>query len=181
VPVVLGDLSASDDGLVAYFADDAYATAVAPAGLDHGHGVRPPQKGELTVCADPAVAPKVVTMLVDPTAGVYAATGVLPRKRISIPPAMYAPALRSLSVTFAVTPALARRVPQTEAHDRVAIPAPSEPGFDWHWLTLTATNEFDTADLDGAAATLAGPAFGLADGWLALSSRSAPEEGGTPP
>ena len=180
VPVRLGDLSASDDGLVAYFTDDTYATALAAAGTDRGHGVRPPNNDELTVCADRAVAPKVVTMIADPTAGVYAATGVLPRKRIAIPPAMYAPALRALAVTFAVMPALSRRRPQAAGRDRVAVPAPSEPGFDWRWLTLTGAGNVDKADLDGAPTTLAGTAYELADGWLALSSRSANGQGAEP-
>jgi hypothetical protein len=180
VPVSLGDLSASDDGLIGYVPDGtqkAFAF-LSPAAVDHGNGVRPPGKEDvITVCADPAVAPVTMSMIVDPTAGVYAATGLLPRKRISIPPAMYAPALRNLTVTFEVTPALSARRAAPDRSDHVAIPVPSEPGFRWRWLTLVGGPQepptVDEAAIDSVPIGLGSPVSQLADGWLALSGKSA--------
>jgi hypothetical protein len=105
-------------------------------------------------------------MIVDPNAGVYAATGLLPRKRISIPSSMYAAALRDLIVTFGVAPLLGARSSQPGGPDRVGIPVPAEPGFDWTWLTR-ADGALDTASV--VPPTALGGAFELADGWLALA------------
>jgi hypothetical protein len=112
-------------------------------------------------------------MLTDPTAGVYAATGLLPRKRISIPPAMYAAALRNLTVTFRSAPVPSSRRTVVGARDHVGIPVPAEPGFDWTWLTRTGAS-FDSAIVESPPVALGGPPHELADGWLALTASQAP-------
>jgi hypothetical protein len=182
VAVQLGDLNAIDDGLVGYFHDADYGTFLAPAAPAGGAGVRAPAPADLVVRAAPDVAPALVTMIVDPAAGVHATTGLLPRKRIAIPPAMYAPALRSMSVSFEVTPALAPRSPAPPGApggtERVAIPVPPEPGFAWSWATLVAPADavpgmhVDLAAVDGTVPALGAARWSAADGWLVL--RAAP-------
>ena len=162
VPVVLGDLDTAHDGLVGFFADDAFTKFLTPAAEDGGTHVRRPVAADLTVT--PGGTAVHVTLLMDPTQAVHAATGLLPSKSIVIPAHMYADVLHTLGLAVAVMPALT-------AGGAATLPVPAEPGFEWRWLTLV--DEGAAVRLDDAAVTVAASGLGsarvqAADGWLLL-------------
>jgi hypothetical protein len=59
----------------------------------------------------------------------HATTGILPTKRITIPPDQFVAALRAIEVSFLSAPILMDKG-QTE----VAVPV--EPGYTWSWLQM---------------------------------------------
>ena len=174
VTVALGDPDGPHDGLIGFFAGDVYKTFLAPVATDGGNGVRPAGRDDLTVSA--GGKPVMLTLIVDPRQAINATTGLLPRKTVTLPPSMYADALRALNVTFAVTPAVT-------VAGAATVPVPPEPGFDWSWLTLAGDGHdsatLDTAALGVAAPGLGGPPAQAADGWLALGpAKPSPPTGG---
>jgi len=152
-PVRLGDRNHLSDGLVAYLIDgpDPYDTLFAPAATaTDGTGVRQPAPDTLLLKPRPRLDPPAtpyagpaeqiaaltgaasrpvstaVTMLIDPRASVHATTGILPIKRIDLPPETYARALRSIQVSFFTHPVL-------RGAQGLELPVPHEAGFSWRW------------------------------------------------
>jgi hypothetical protein len=72
--------------------------------------------------------PQKLTMLVDPRGVVHATCGILPTKALGIPPDQYVKALQNLAITFLAAPIL------TGVGDKVRLPLPTVPGYDWSWL-----------------------------------------------
>ena len=179
IPVRLGDLSRVDDGLIGYFVEDqagtTYRTFYAAASTHTSHGVVPPEADRLTVKAAPDAQPATLTMLVDPRAPVHATTGMLPGKRIEIPPEMYTAALNRMAVTFLTAPVLT-------LPDAFAIPLPSEPGYDWSWLAPPEKDGgawVERRDLiapNPKTSVVTAPQE-LHDGWLKLSKRATTKDG----
>jgi len=128
-PVRLGDLANLDDGLVGYLVEGApvtYTTFYSAAAPKAGkHGVVRPSPSTLELLLNRA--PAVVTMLVDPRAGVHATTGILPVATLAIPPDQYLDAMQSLAISFRVLPVLRER-------RELAVPLPLESGYAWSWI-----------------------------------------------
>jgi hypothetical protein len=142
-PVRLGDQATRDDGLVGYFAGSDYDVfhAVAAPRAEQGYVTRigPPGPGGgdyVAVSFAPGAA-SMVTMLLDPRAGVHATTGLLPVVRAEVPREWVGPALSALEATFRVAPALVSYGPsQGDAPphpDAVAYPVPAERAGTWSW------------------------------------------------
>lgn len=74
-----------------------------------------------------ALEPQIVSILMDPRGSLHATCGVLPTKRLDIPPEMYAPALAALDVSFLTAPLLSAR-------GRVNAALPREDGLVWSWV-----------------------------------------------
>lgn len=72
--------------------------------------------------------PFALTMLMDPRGVVHATTGILPVYKLEIPPAYYADALKSMGVTFRVSPLL------TDA-EQLHAAMPKEAGYAWSWIS----------------------------------------------
>ena len=68
--------------------------------------------------SDPAAAPLVVTMLIDPRCPVHAATGILPVKSLAIPGDLVARSLAALEYTFPVGPLIVPAEPHLRARPR---------------------------------------------------------------
>lgn len=136
VPLLLGDGDNAHDGLVGYFvqgqnAADTYRTFYSHSAAAGGSSdvVAPPLSGEGRLSLAPAdMGPRTVVMLVDPRAAVHANVGLLPVKRIALPPSLYADALKRIDATFLVAPVLG-------GADRMDLPVPAEVGHAWSWLT----------------------------------------------
>ena len=129
-PVRLGDLANLDDGLVGYLIESAgskpYSTIYSPAAPAAGANnvVQPtPTTTQITLNA----APIMLTLLIDPRAGVHATTGVLPVEELDIPTDQYSQAMSNLAMTFFTNPVLQER-------QGLVVPLPQEQGFAWSWI-----------------------------------------------
>jgi hypothetical protein len=169
-PVRLGDLANINDGLIGYFIDNgsagAFQTFYAAASTSGGNGVVPPGPNQLTVSPDPAAAPVLLSMLVDPRASVHATAGILPVKDIQIPPYMFSAALTNMAVTFLSTPVLSSAA-------QLAVPVPKEDGYAWSWVSVDPqTKKWNTASF--APVSLNGADFSVQqayEGWLKLAQQ----------
>lgn len=71
------------------------------------------------------------TVLFDPRGALHATTGILPAKRIGLPPDQYLAALGRLQVSFLTAPIL------TPAGE-IQVPLRAEPGWSWSWIAREA-------------------------------------------
>ena len=106
--VRLGDRDRADDGLVGFFIAGAdgepdFGTFYCAVGDEHD-ALETPRQDTITVTADRAPAPVVVTMLIDPRCPVHAATGILPVKSLAIPGDLVTRGLAALEYTFLTGP-----------------------------------------------------------------------------
>jgi hypothetical protein len=141
-PIVLGDLNQWDDGLIGFFKQngsgfklDTFFTEGADDKAETG--VVQPVQSTLTLTVTPkldAAEPPVlapdtakVLMLVDPRARVHATMGILPTQALEIPPDVTTDALSQLEMSFLAAPVL-------KGQGGLAIPAPSEPGYEVSWV-----------------------------------------------
>ena len=149
--VRLGDLPTRDDGLVGYFADDDYEvfnSVAAPSEITpqaYVHPIGPRADGtanwlslEPVEPPVPAAPSHILTLLVDPRAGVHATSGVLPVTRLDLPASFVDDALSAMEVTFRLDPALtfvqSTPTQQGEAPEypnAVVLPAPAEQAGTW--------------------------------------------------
>jgi hypothetical protein len=164
VPVRLGDLVDSDDGLVAFLPEaqtgSPYSVVYSPAAPDgRAHGVTRPAPD--TVQLTPNGPAATFTVIVDPRAAVHVTTGVLPTVALQIPPDQYVRAMQQLAVTFTTRPVLRDR-------RALQLPLPVEAGFNWQWV---APGQAPVPFPPASAADV--PVFGyspqsLLEGWLDL-------------
>jgi hypothetical protein len=165
-PIRMGNLTDLDDGLVGYLieasGEDPYSIFYSPAAPSDGsHDVVQPIPTTIQLTLNQA--PIVLTMLVDPRAGVHATAGILPVCELGIPPDQYLKTMQNLAMTFFTTPVLQ---PQTG----LVVPLPQESGFDWEWifpgpvapLPLKADAANETASYGYSPQT-------LLEGWLKLT------------
>lgn len=133
VKVRLGNPLLTSEGLLGYFAGQDFThfySAHVPVELqDHTYiqPITPATYLSLTVddpSAQPPRAPTTVTMIVDPRGSVHAITGILPVKRVALPPYAVETFLRNLQMRFRAGPlmALAGSLP---------LPPPAEKGRAW--------------------------------------------------
>jgi hypothetical protein len=171
VAVHLGKTDVMSDGLVGHFMIDE------PAGYTIMHSASA-QGGQPDVVAatplivtpaDPARGhdpSRRIALLIDPRAQVHATTGLLPVKRLTIPSATYAPALKRLSKAFFAGPLLF-------PPDTFPIPLPIVPDHAWQWLRPVA-GKWSAVAPGAPSDDRARLGVGLQraeDGWLVLSSK----------
>jgi hypothetical protein len=113
---------------------------------------------------------QTLVMLIDPRGQVNASCGILPAKRISIPPEQYVPALQSLAVTFLSAPLLSDLKPINDV-DKINLSLPEVPGYEWSWLGKDGNN-WSTRPLHPIdyQSTFSSPQK-IYDGWLKLSRK----------
>lgn len=141
LPVRLGDRLDMDDGLVGYLletngTDDAsnnnpYGTGYfyAPAANNEegkASGVVYPADTNLLLNLNGQ--PQILTMLVDPRAGVHALTGLLPVEVLEFPPNHFAEAVEKLEMTFFTHPLLQQNL-------KFTVLLPEQKGYAWSWVT----------------------------------------------
>lgn len=180
-PVILGDMSQVNDGLLGYFlpGDNGYNYSKFYSEAASGNnGVVKPTPTTITLTASPkpgSADPQnnladalMVLMLVDPRADVHATTGILPTKKINIPPDQYMDTLSILEMTFLTTPVL-------KGVTGFNLPVPKEEGYEWSWVqakkveshqqwTVTPGVQYD---LNQAVAAYTPQS--LNEGWLRLN------------
>lgn len=163
-PVRLGEYQQLNDGLVGYwleqeggYADNVFyspqSDPVANTLIKTHADDAAPLK--LTLGA----APSTLAMLIDPRGQVHATSGVMPVKAIDIPPQQYAAALKAIEVLFLCSPILS-------GPDKVGLPLPTEPGFQWSWVGAGGS----PADLGPASTQATFRATpSILEGWLRLT------------
>jgi hypothetical protein len=179
-PVVLGDLTQWDDGLIGYFkqngngfALDTFYTEGAEA--EAQSGVIQPRQDTLTLTVTPKpdaaeppdLAPDTarVLMLVDPRARVHASTGFLPTQSLQIPLDVAIDALSQLEMSFLAAPVL-------RWQSGLAIPVPREPGYQLSWVEEVGSSSTPTwsvtpgIDPPSSGGVWAYTPQVLAEGWL---------------
>ena len=113
-------------------------------------------------------APMSLAMLVDPRGQVHATIGVQPVKAIDIPPQQYADALKAIEVLFLCSPVLS-------GAGKVAVPLPSEPGYQWSWVGAGGISaELGPACTQATFATTPD----ILEGWLKLTQAPASDGAG---
>jgi len=138
-PVSLGDVSMDDDGLVLYWPVDSgtIASSYTLVGADAEAG--PNLQPTLPLQCAPWAAATQVLLLLDPRAPVHVTSRILPVKDITIPPAMYADAVRNMEYLMQVGPVLT-------PDNAVAMPLPTEICGSWSWVYKPGSSgEFRTA------------------------------------
>lgn len=168
IPVRLGDLSNMDDGLIGYLIEqegnDPYGNGnfYAPAAPANGsNGVVAPAADTLELNLNAAV--KMLTLLIDPRAGVHATTGVLPVEELAVPPDQYKAAMNALQMTFVTLPILQQR-------QQLTVPLPDQNGYVWSWVMPGNQQELPLAPNAGNSNTAWGyTPQTLLEGWLELS------------
>lgn len=147
-PIRIGEYQQFNDSLVGYWVETAEGTYkdsnfYAPQScyvphrqiktlFDNAEDPTPdtPVNLEQTLEANTA---QTLVMLVDPRGQVSASCGVLPAKRISIPPEQYVPALQAMEVMFLSAPLLSDL-------NQINLSVPEVPGYVWSWLGKEQNN-----------------------------------------
>lgn len=173
-PVRLGEYKQFNDGLVGYWIEDGTGYRDDKFYSSEAEGVGNPNivthhAAPITQDLTPATTPMKLTMLVDPRGEVHATCGILPTKRIGIPPDQYAGILKTLSVTFMTAPVLTG-----EAEFRLNLP--QEAGYSWSWLERPSPSVWRQTDrITATDNTLKFAPQRLVGGWLKLT----PEDKGS--
>ncbi|MGH7121738.1 MAG: hypothetical protein ACREFP_22565 [Acetobacteraceae bacterium] len=165
----LGDRRIGPDGLIGCFKSDDYRALLLSQEIERGartdlyfqHGA------PVTLTCDPGKPATLLTLLLDPRSGVHISSGILPTKRIDLPPELVSTALAKLEVPFLVAPVLGER--REDGLPNIPLPA-NMPG-EWRWTWRPAAGakaesvpiKSETAPARSLFATMA-----LYEGWLAL-------------
>jgi hypothetical protein len=157
VPVKLGSLSLSQDGLLGYFLNGDFTTLLTPAtstGTD------------FTLSFVSGKNSADLLLLMDPRGVAHAATGLLPVGVLKLPPGVTDAPLRQMAVTFEIGPVLTD--PST-----VTLPLPALGRGTWTWLdrptVASWSGDVPIASADAKPRLPTTPPV-AAEGWLKLSN-----------
>lgn len=162
----LGSLAVREDGLIGYYADEAFQAFNSvhyPDGLDAGSSYVKPIGGKagnyLSLTADGS--PAFVTLLMDPRGTLHGSTGILPVKDISLPNRFFESTLSNMEITFSVGSLL------TSAAS-IQIPRLAEQNGEWSWINHSSTTQFSSSAVNFSSpnAQLSAPSMVVQDGWL---------------
>jgi hypothetical protein len=153
-PVRLGEPHQGGDGLIGYFVD----TQVEDASFLHG------SRDDLFLTCDPAVTPVMLTLLMEPQAGVRIRSGILPTKCITLPPHGISAALADLDLTFLAAPVLAG------AAEPPTMPLPTDVPGDWYWIAPSAAGllKVEPVGKEQAKTPSLFRPMQLSEGWVTL-------------
>ena len=154
--IELGNVAQLDDGLIGYFAEDAYdafnvvrqsgaiaSTYLHPIGVDDNY-VYLPFDGK---------AQTHLSLLVDPRAPVHATTAILPDVTLDLPARFVDDALAAMDVTFRLDGVLTDQQIAAPATTTVRLPLPDEKAGSWTWVERHADGwaSYTTAANDATA------------------------------
>ena len=168
-PIQLGDLMLRGDGTLGYFKDsDAFSKFY-------------PVYPDVDTLNTPYLAfsetfdqlqvkfgdePLYLTLLLDPRGKVFARTGILPTKALTLPAAYVDDPLARMAVTFRIGPVLTEPT-------KVRLPLPAEVHGSWRWLEKSGVDlgAWEELEIDpaGTAPNLDTLANTIRDGWLKLN------------
>jgi hypothetical protein len=114
---------------------------------------------------------QTLVMLIDPRGQINATCGVLPAKRISIPPEQYLPALQSIAVTFLSAPLLSDLNP-IENENQIKLSLPEVPGYVWSWVGKDGTTWSNRPLHSVDSLSISSSPQKIYDGWLKLTRKN---------
>jgi hypothetical protein len=154
-----------DDGLLGYFKDGDYDHYYAMKTNNPTDKVSEPAESNITLTVDDEANEVTVTLLLDPRGSVHATTGLLPVKKIDIPPSQFADTLENLQIAFLTTPVLYNG-------NKPSFPVPAEGGGAWTWLEneLTKWSQSQNIQPVDDRANLEDKPQEIKEGWLVLSN-----------
>lgn len=197
VGVRIGELTRSDDGVLAWFADDDFSRAhvvdkavrdlARAAGHNRGHfgpwgttpivpDVQPIEHpyldvGEELLTVRPGV-PRLVTLLMLPGSSATLTCGLVPRFSVRLARAWFAPGLERLSPSVRVGPVLIDpgdvRLPAISALGQRQVLSHREGPLDWKDDAILAATQ---------SAVLPDRAYALREGWIRVDPAPAPAPG----
>jgi len=150
IPVRLGDYRQLSDGLIGYWkpltvnntetdfkgtidsSDIFFAPQTNAAISIKDPNIKTGEKENFYVqlaIDDPTI---ILPLLIDPTGCLHATSGILPTKSIEIPLDQYKSILKKIQITFLTAPIISPT-------NKVRVPLPTEPGYEWTWLSATGT------------------------------------------
>lgn len=139
VPVYLGDVSMSNDGLLLYWnisSTTSGSNLPAYTLVSNESGASKPVN--LTCNPDPKKNPdSTVLMLHDPRAPIHLTSALLPVKQITIPPHFYSEAIRSMEYQMSVAPLIT----PFDADNHVTLPIPQEVTGTWSWVSSSGVSQ----------------------------------------
>ncbi len=174
-PVVLGQTSRIDDGLLGYFLQSCdsstkrwstnYSTFYSEGADGSTGGIVPPAYGSIRLTLDRENPPMLVTMLVDPRSPVFAQNGVSPVQSLTVPPVHASYALSRMVFTFLASPLIT--LPSS-----LPMLLPAEANGDWSFIGYggNAWRKIKPEQLN-TNATLQN-AGKLIEGWLQLTPKA---------
>lgn len=162
-PVRLGSQLDRSDGLIGYFLNgdyDAFNTVHMPEGAQASKSsyLAPMGPNNFIPLSFAASSTALVTMLIDPRAGVHASSGLFPALRLDLPVDFTRDALKNLQVAFHAGALLGHLQTSLDAHTgatsiNIQVPRPAEQGGTWSWLQLqhNTWNEYGLTPADQIA------------------------------
>ncbi|MCK4258920.1 MAG: hypothetical protein KAX49_08080 [Halanaerobiales bacterium] len=166
-PVRLGDVNQLSDGLTGYFIDhgeNTYKTFYATSGysskinsnsyIDYHHEV-------LMTCHREG-KPTMVTLLVDPNAGIHITSGILPTKYVTLPDEHISKVLAAMNIAFRVEPLISHT-------STLSLPLPAVKDAQWSWVSQSenTVNEIQNAS---EKARLSPGQQEIYEGWLKMKN-----------
>jgi len=134
--IQLGNVAQIDDGLIGYFVGDDYSTfnASVQSGARTGDFIRPIGENDnyLSLPFD-GVTDQLVSMLVDPRAGVHATSAILPTVTATLPLKSVQTALARMNITFRVNGGLTDARISSAQETTVLMPVPRVNRGTWTW------------------------------------------------
>ena len=182
-PVRLGDHRQVSDGLVGYWLSEdngrlsgsfhaPNAGAITAARVEAG--ISPSTKLPISGESEPPLIPlsinqpaRTLTLLFDPRGRLQASSGILPVKTITLPDALYQPALARMRPAFFTAPVLT-------PGGTLSLPLPRHQGLQWHWLERRKEQwrRIDQAEIGDSSNVANGDERQeIREGWLELNSR----------
>jgi hypothetical protein len=162
-PVRLGNMKQVDDGLLGYFKNGDYSHYYTVHTKKPTDKVTEPTETTITLAVEESSRETIVAILLDPRGGVHATTGLLPVKKIDIPPSQFADSLENLEIAFLTTPVMYNA-------NKPAFPVPAEGGGEWTWLEnkLAEWSEPQKIEPVDDRANLNDQPQEIKEGWLLL-------------
>jgi hypothetical protein len=121
--------------------------------------------------------PVTLGILMDPRAGLYLKTGILPEKRIDIPSEQFADALNRIQIAFLTTPVISPIPRKAEVEGASSqlffLTSPKQTGYQWGWMQQESRNTWEEIPPD----QITQPPYGFLDqfepqaiyeGWMTL-------------
>ena len=164
-PVRLGNMKQTEDGLLGYFKSGNYGHYYVTHTKTPTDKVSQPDETNITLALEESAHEAIVTLLLDPRGSVHATTGVLPVKKIDLPPAQFADALENLEIAFLTSPVLYN-------DNQPALPVPAQGGTEWHWLQSELSKWAASQNIQPVddRANLTDPPQEIREGWLLLTN-----------
>jgi hypothetical protein len=172
--IELGNIAQLDDGLIGYFVGKDYGrfNVVTESGAARGSYLKPiGLRNNYIYMPFDGKTSTLISMLVDPRAGVHATTSILPTGSVSLPPQFIQSALGEMDVTFRVNGILTDQQIPDIGRATILMPVPKEKTGEWTWLEddQGTWSSYATAPND-ATARLSNVAPVLRRGLLKLSA-----------